>query len=96
MGLIDADKLRDKWLYNGMNEKVYDTNDFLDSIDLAETVDPVKHSHWIVKRNNNGSIINFWCSSCGPDVNYVMDKYCPHCGAKMDEKGAVTDGEDKG
>lgn len=37
MRLIDADKLREWWLANGLNERVYDTNDFLDSIDEQET-----------------------------------------------------------
>ena len=33
MRLIDADELREYWLYNGLNEKIYDTNDVLESID---------------------------------------------------------------
>lgn len=37
MRFIDADKLREWWLANGLNERVYDTNDFLDSIDEQET-----------------------------------------------------------
>lgn len=40
---IDADALRDEWLFNGLNEKVYNANDFLDSIDDQPTIDPVKH-----------------------------------------------------
>ena len=37
MRLIDADKLREWWIENGLNERVYDINDFLDSIDAQET-----------------------------------------------------------
>ena len=37
MRLIDADALRNDWLYNGQNEKIYDTNDFLDSVDEQPT-----------------------------------------------------------
>lgn len=40
MRLIDADELRDYWLYNGLNEKIYDTNDVLESIDEQPTIDP--------------------------------------------------------
>lgn len=40
MRLIDADELREYWLYNGLNEKIYDTNDVLESIDEQPTVDP--------------------------------------------------------
>lgn len=36
--LIDANALRNEWLYNGLNEKVYSTNDFLDSIDEQPTI----------------------------------------------------------
>lgn len=80
MRLIDADALIEE-IENGNH--VTDWH-YENLVKRAPTIDPVKHAHWIVKRNNKGSIINFWCSSCGPDINYVMDKYCPHCGAKMD------------
>lgn len=40
MRLIDADELREYWLYNGLNEKIYDTNDVLESIDEQSTIDP--------------------------------------------------------
>lgn len=37
---IDADEIRNDWLENGENEHVYDTNDFLNSIDEQPTIDP--------------------------------------------------------
>ena len=37
--LIDADVLREYWLENGLNEYVYDTNSFLESIDEQPTVE---------------------------------------------------------
>ena len=40
MRLIDADELREYWLYNGLNENIYDTNDVLESIDEQPTVGP--------------------------------------------------------
>lgn len=40
--LIDANAMRDDWLYNGENEYVYDTNAVLDSIDSQPTVDAVE------------------------------------------------------
>ena len=42
---IDADGLWEYWLTNGKNERVYNTNDFLDSIDYQPTADvqPVVH-----------------------------------------------------
>lgn len=41
MRLIDADKIRNEWLYNGSSERVYNTNDFLDSIDEQPTIDAI-------------------------------------------------------
>ena len=36
---IDADKMREYWLENGVNENVYSTNDVLNSIDYQPTAD---------------------------------------------------------
>lgn len=41
MRLIDADRMRLEWLMNGENEYIYDTNDFLNSIDDQPDVDAV-------------------------------------------------------
>lgn len=45
-----------------------------------------KHGHWIYKKCDNAQ-----CSCCGQYVRDVYDddnedRYCRHCGAKMDEK----------
>lgn len=84
---IDADALRDRWLYNGQNENVYCTNDFLDSIDDAPTIEaePVRHGKWTNGVRN--------CPICGEDKFKGLDadiwsdwspRRCPNCGAKMD------------
>lgn len=55
----------------------------LPAADVAE----VKHGHWKTK----GVLIrctgakNYTCSVCGCDGFHT--KYCPECGAKMDEEG---------
>ena len=54
--------------------------------DVAETVEPPKHGHWIYKKRGNAQ-----CSCCGRYIRDVYDddnedRYCRHCGAKMDEK----------
>ena len=88
MRLIDADDLREEWLHNGLNEKVYDTNDFLDSIDDAPTIEaaPVVHAHWIEREFPLGK--NYECSNCQHiDGKHTAFRghYCWYCGAKMDE-----------
>ena len=58
-------------------------------IDKAPTVDaePVRHGHWIEK--GAGFNWHFECSACGWEDGYPFNdrmKYCPNCGAKMDEE----------
>lgn len=45
MRLIDANAMRTDWIENGENERVYDTNAVLDSIDRQPTieVEPMRH-----------------------------------------------------
>ena len=79
--LIDADKLCEYWLHNGQNERIYNTNDFLDSINYEPTIDaaPVVHAHWI------DFVWYVQCSKCNCCATSVECIYCPGCGAKMDE-----------
>ena len=46
--------------------------------------EPVKHGKWklVVEQVGNGYEV---CSCCGYHHLVGDDKYCPHCGAKMDE-----------
>ena len=62
-------------------------------------VAPVIHAHWIdcngkpVESDSNGCPKDScWCSHChewlvASDEYMVIGKYCPNCGAKMDEEG---------
>ena len=45
----------------------------------AEDVAPIIHAKWT--DNTNGT---FTCSNCNKKAS--RGNYCPHCGAKMDEK----------
>lgn len=92
MRLIDADALRQDWLENGQNEYVYDTNAVLDSIDAQPAIDavPVVHGRWV----SDESDVLFHCSVCETQISTSWDydcdemwNFCPHCGAKMDQKG---------
>lgn len=62
-------------------------------------VAPVVHGRWI-KDNDSFQTDDYYCcyfdyncSNCGEVVNdrYKLPKYCPECGAKMNEKEAVYD-----
>lgn len=51
-------------------------------VNTCPTIDPVKHGSW-VKRDALGLAI---CSICGYCADVYTDRYCRHCGAKMDGK----------
>lgn len=92
MRLIDADELCEYWLYNGLNERIYDTNDVLESIDEQPDVDPESlrpTAHWDIERTDFRDVILCWkCDKCGR-LSGDDYPYCPHCGARMvntDEK----------
>lgn len=75
MRLIDADELREYWLYNGLNEKIYDTNDVLESIDEQPTIDPESlrpTAKWSLGRIEDHIVMNFICGNCGKrsELNY--------------------------
>jgi len=84
MRLIDADTLREDWLYNGENEPVYDTNNFLYSIDEQPTIDPESlrpHAKWLSTPEHP------ICSNCDKETKgYYNSPFCPNCGAKMKEE----------
>lgn len=93
MRLIDADELREYWLYNGLNENIYDTNDVLYSIDDQPTIDPESlrpTAKWENEDDYYGDSI-IWCCSVCKDRFILNDgtpeennyKYCPRCGARM-------------
>ena len=84
---IDADIIRDEWLHGGENEHIYDTNDFLDSIDYQPTADveQVRHAHWVLFNGELTGRIQYKCSICDSKWGIDWMHYCPHCGAKMDE-----------
>lgn len=88
MRLIDADELREYWLYNGLNENIYDTNDVLYSIDDQPTIDPESMrptAHWI---SDSGGSTNVICSDCNA-ISFAAYNFFPECGKRMvntDEK----------
>lgn len=82
MRLIDADELCEYWLYNGLNEKIYDTNDVLESIDEQSTIDSESlrpTAHWI---SDSGGSTNVVCSACNA-ISFAAYNFCPHCGKRM-------------
>lgn len=61
-----------------------------DALDRCQMVDPVKHGHWEDSQSEivggqYHEVLN--CSCCGwtYDSGFVGLRFCPNCGAKMDE-----------
>ena len=81
MRLIDADALKlDIMCVYGSNPK------YLNWLNHAPTVDavPVRHGKWITK--STGGEYFDCCSECGHIEWDAPSKYCPNCGARMDEE----------
>ena len=78
MRLIDADALK-KIIITDLSLPPHDRNVFLRKVINTPTIEaePVRHGDWY-------GCGNMWmCTECN-DLAYVMHKYCPNCGAKMD------------
>lgn len=98
MRLIDAEALENDF-YDNYDKKGYRNGKSLiyaawcllkKLIDKAPTIEakPVVHAHW-ENWGSEGTV----CSKCHGRVLYECDeheeksKFCPHCGAQMDERG---------
>lgn len=106
MRLIDADALKELIANNvypvqdAFNDRDYGmfwTGGIEKAIDNAPTVDPVKHGHWVEQDHEDWKWSKeYRCSECG-QYRLVTNpvgrewKYCPNCGAKMDEVEDETD-----
>ena len=92
MRLIDADALfkefeRTAWYNNADRDEI--AEEILLQMPTIEA-EPVKHGRWIGAPLCGND--NCRCSACGSWHNIhanlrgeIMQKYCPNCGAKMDE-----------
>ena len=87
--MIDADRLKQYFDIVGVNE--YGCS--FATIDSQPTVDaePVRRGKWIArKRNENEPTESIdYCSCCMYPISHFWQgdyKYCPNCGAKMQEE----------
>lgn len=87
MRIIDADKINFLWtpiapIYIS-DDVHYESIAFKKEIDAQPTIDPIKHAHWTREKYR---LMSWWkCSNCNSQER-VISRYCPHCGAKMDEE----------
>lgn len=81
----------------GWQNEGYTCDDVFFGIDKQPTVDPVKHGHWMCE-NLRSKTAMFDCPVCGKtcydlsgrgkhgEKSVCNYRYCPWCGAKMDER----------
>lgn len=91
MGLIEADKLIDKYQREDTIDVFrYEVLDDLISAPIVDAV-PVRHGKWwrvpleVGDQNHHYVFMSYRCSEC----KHAFDQktpYCPWCGAKMDKK----------
>ena len=83
MKLIDADALkREPELLYGLTVAITEIQDVINE---APTVEERKHGHWI-----DIDLDTSICSVCKKPQEYET-KYCPECGAKMENNGDDDD-----
>lgn len=89
MRLIDADAVihgvRNRCL--GQTDVVKTEHRIIDMLNRMPTVDavPVRHGKWENTRPDAPMFGFYYCSLCGRKRTSPQDKYCPNCGARMDE-----------
>lgn len=87
---IDADKLiayLHREDFHTPDERWKPESEFANIIEATPTADveEVRHGHWEYNRHQAPNEKLYFCSLCAyGESDYGMDKYCPHCGAKMD------------
>ena len=86
--LIDANALRTRQSINSANFNSIET--IQEWIDAQPTIDaePVRHGKWEMKPDPFGFFHDIpVCSECGCTTKMrEKTKYCPNCGARMDEE----------
>ncbi len=78
---IDADALKQDWLFRGDDGKPY-----RDTIDAQPTIEERKTGRWINHRCDDGHHIAD-CDKCGHSLQWFDDDtptFCCECGAKME------------
>lgn len=95
--LNDMMRLKHSKEYSDVDEAYdYGIDGCIDEVSGAELVDvePVVHAHWYFDPDKSIgcgiTVSGMFCSNCGGDCPtgshpYRDFKYCPHCGARMDE-----------
>ena len=70
----------------------YGNTDLFEILDLMPTIEaePVKHGRWLYKElcfkgDKTPTDYTYECSVCGYKWGEDIYRYCPNCGAKMDE-----------
>ena len=91
MRLIDADTLRAEFTGN-FGRELWHYTGIRATIEVAPTIDavPAVHAHWVDDRDSIDIAFgdcepDCHCSACGKRSDRYF-KYCPNCGAKMDEE----------
>lgn len=69
-------------------ESVFDSTAAIYALQDVPTADvaPVVHAHWEKIDNDCGHYGFVKCTACGDEYGSLTYRYCPNCGAKMDEK----------
>ena len=85
---IDAEVLKETFNSSiNTGHESFDLSAICECIDFETDVDvePVRHAHWVLFNGELTGRIQYKCSICDSRWGIDWMRYCPHCGAKMDE-----------
>lgn len=82
MRLINADTLKAEFTGNFQNS--YCSAEIKALIDLAPTIDPVKHAKWKYYHKQGIAVCTYCSFERNLDEDFGRAVSCPNCGAKMD------------
>ena len=72
---------------NGVGDSLVRLQDIMRAIAMTPPSDcaPIVHAHWETIYNDCGHYGFVKCTACGDEYGSLTYRYCPNCGAKMDE-----------
>jgi hypothetical protein len=94
VGEIDYTTYCKLWdYYHDLLGKAYEQGLIDAPNDKRKEAEPVRHGRWVNHISEDGATDGIYCSICDYEIDRdARYKYCPNCGAKMEEEDETETG----